>query len=232
MPVEAIVRIDGDHVYISLNRLHLIVVAVGALIVLLAVFQAGRASARGPTPKQPTLENVLSGAPEKAAPAPSESTKTSAPPPSPNPRKSAGPVATPLGDAKPADDGAGQAARGAPARTSPPAPPKEKEKEKQAEKPKEPADTFSPVPNSYYIVIQHFRTRDRDKADAAREFLRGKGVESVVRTGGGDLELVATEAFSSEPPAQTLVRRILELGKEYRNSGGGYDFTGAKAIKH
>ncbi len=93
----------------------------------------------------------------------------------------------------------------------------------------DPSDRFTFTPGAYYVVVQHFRIRDRDRAVAAKAFLRGKGVECVVRRGGGDLELVATTAFSNEAAARELVKRVLDLGKEYWNSGGGYEFTGAKA---
>jgi hypothetical protein len=125
--------------------------------------------------------------------------------------------------------GPGKAPSRAPpdARDVKPAEAKEKAKPKEADA----GDSFTFAASSYYVVVQHFRIRDRDRAVAAKEFLRSKGVECVIRPGGGDLELVATEAFTSEPAAHELVKRVLGLGKEYWNSGGGYEFTGAKARK-
>jgi len=97
-----------------------------------------------------------------------------------------------------------------------------------------PAPSVQPEPasfsvNSYYVVVQHFPKRAQSAAEAARDFLQSRGVPCVIRVGAGDLELVAIEGFATEQQAQDLVRRILELGKEYWNSGGGYNFLGAKA---
>lgn len=214
-------RVADGHVYLALNWPHVLVVGVVLLVVLFLTYRAGRSSAQSSQSKPSAIDNVLSGAPETQAPPPEPA------PPTATPRRSTPPVVAVPGPAQPAD----QAEAAKPPPSPKPTPTQRPQPPAPAPKEKETPETVSFTANSYYVVIQHFRTRDRDKADAAREFLRTKGVSCVVRTGGGDLELVATEAFTSEPQAQDLVRRILALGKEYWNSGGGYEFTGAKARK-
>lgn len=102
--------------------------------------------------------------------------------------------------------------------------------EKQAEKPpaplpkkEEPTAASALKGGSFYVVVQHFRQRDSDAAEAARAFLHSNGIECVIQR-GQDLMLIATEAFSAETQAKDLANRIRELGKEYRRTGGGYDF--------
>ena len=217
-------QIADGRVHLVLGWPHLAVIGIAALVVLFIVFQAGRTSAQPAPARSSSIDNVLAGAPETQTPPPAEPAT-----PRSVPRRSAGPAVTPLGQGQPAAEPEPTKTPPVPkpvARQPSPEPPaKEKDKEKES------VESPAFAAGSYYVVIQHFRTRDRDKADAAREFLRGKGVSCVVRSGGGDLELVATDAFASEAQAQEFIRRVLALGKEYWNSGGGYEFTGAKARK-
>jgi len=87
-----------------------------------------------------------------------------------------------------------------------------------------------PRSGAWYVVVQHFRLRDRAAAEQAREFLRGKGIDCVVQRGQGDLLLIATQPFETEPQAKALQRRVRELGKEYFPIGR-YDFKDCETRK-
>ena len=190
---------------------HLVVVGVIFIVSLVVAFQVGKRSAQPPARSPADLSTILANTPAPDTP------KTDIAPPKPAQGRSAGPVQTPLvplTERKPE-------AEPPPARPTP-------VPEKKTVKPDE---AFEFAADSYYVVIQHFRTRDRERAVAARDFLSTKGIACALRPGAGDLELVATEAFPSERHAQDLVRRILEFGKEYRGACGGYDFANAKARK-
>jgi hypothetical protein len=213
-------KYSSGRLNLALGWPHLAVVAVLLVILVVTAFQIGHSSGKPPAPKNTAdLSELLT------TPTPAPAARSEAPPPAPAPKRSAGPVATP---ALPAGEDAG------PGKAASHAPPDAKAAEaKEKAKPKEPdtGDSFAFAANSFYVVVQHFRIRDRDRAVAAKEFLRAKGIECTIRPGGGDLELVATEAFNSESAARDLVKRVLDFGKEYWNSGGGYEFTGAKARK-
>jgi hypothetical protein len=197
----------GGDIRVVLSRPQAALVGVGLIVLLLAVFFIGRYSA-GPLPANTfSVEDFLA-----AGPAP-ETPPTAAPAPTPGRGRNGGPIVTP--PVQPGEEI--PVAKGAP---PPPLPPTE------AGSPE--ASTLAH--DSYYVVVQYFRLRDRPLADAALEFLRVRGVECTIRT-GSDLQLVATEAFSSEQQAERLRKRIVDIGKEYRKSGGGYDFASARARK-
>ncbi len=192
---------------------------VGAVVVIGIVtgIQIGWRSAQQPTTQGSDLRELIA--------TPAALPRTEAPYPVPARGRVQAPVATPERVAREEQSGPPPAAR-------PSDSPSERGPDALAVRPAEnddPNDRFVFTPGAYYVVVQHFRIRDRDRAVAAREYLRGKGVECVVRRGGGDLELVATTAFNGETAARDLVKRVLDLGKEYWTSGGGYEFTGAKA---
>jgi hypothetical protein len=177
----------------------------GVLVLLGAAFIVGRRSAEPPVPGAPTIEDIFAGTTAPETPPPVVSA------PTPGQGRGPGAVATP---AAPLSEPAPTAP--VPVREGTPRP--------------KPADDFVLTPGAYYVVVQHFRLRDGERAAAAQDFLRSKGVECVIRT-GADLQLVATGRFESEQQAETLRTRIVELGKEYREAGGGYDFASAKARK-
>jgi hypothetical protein len=194
-------------------------VLAGAVVVIAVVtgVQVGWRSAQPPATQAGDAGELLA--------TPAEAPRTEAPYPVPVQGRVPTTVATPervAREDKPAPPVAGRPSEAASERGPAPATARPAEND-------DPNDRFVFTPGAYYVVVQHFRIRDRDRAVAAREYLRGKGVECVVRRGGGDLELVATTAFNGEGAARDLVKRILDLGKEYWTSGGGYEFTGAKA---
>jgi hypothetical protein len=210
-------HVENQRLHVALGWPHLVVAGVILIVGLTVAFQIGRRSAQPPAQAPGDLSNILTSTPIPEVP------KKEAAPPRPGQGRSAGPVVTPLNPtAEPVAKPKPPPAQPAPASAQPaPEPPK-------AAKPDE---EFEFAASSYYVVIQHFRTRDRERAAAARDFLGTKGVACVIRPGGGDLELIATEAFAAERQSQDLVRRILDFGKEYRVAGGGYDFASAKARK-
>jgi cell division septation protein DedD len=203
--------IAGGRLCLVLGWPQLALAVIALLLLMVLAYEIGRRSVHAPAAKPADLKDILGTVTESEAP------RTEAAAPTPARGGAGGPVATPGGPAR--------GEEGTPAK--PTVPPSAASPPKEAEA----GDTFAFASGEYYVVVQHFRTRDRDRAVAAKEFLRSKGVNCAIRPGSGDLELVATEAFSSEQQAQGLVRRILELGKEYWNTGGGYEFTGAKARK-
>jgi hypothetical protein len=96
-------------------------------------------------------------------------------------------------------------------------------------RPKEPETAATPtvaLQKGYtYIIIQHFNKNKRADAEAAAEFLRTQGIASALLM-GGDIRLVATEAFLIEQRdaaaaererrrAGQLQQRIKELGRQY-----------------
>jgi type IV secretory pathway VirB10-like protein len=209
--------VENRRLHVALGWPHLAVASVILIVGLAVAFQIGRRSAQPPTPAPSDLSNILTNTPAPEAP------KKEVAPPKPGQGRGAGPVATPLNPAaEPAPTVNPPPPRPTPAPAQPAPEPAKVAKSDEA---------FEFAGGSYYVVIQHFRTRDRERATAARDFLGTKGVACVIRPGGGDLELIATEAFASERQAQDLVRRLLEFGKEYRGAGGGYDFASAKARK-
>lgn len=212
-------RLGGLHVtngriHFALTWPQAAVVGISLLVLLVVVFQVGRRSNEPPNPRRATLEDILSGTTVAETPT------TVAPPPTPGHGRSVNPVATPL--PQPSEDAA---AAKPPVREPPPRRVPPPERPAQAE----PPEAFTPVADSYYIVVQHFRLRDQQRAEAAQEFLRSHGVPCAIRT-GADLQLVATAPFSSEQQAENLRKRIVDVGKEYRESGG-YDFASARARK-
>jgi len=208
-------RTERGRLVLTLGWPHLAVVLVGAVVVLAAVFQAGRRSARPAAEGQAALDEIM-GASATVPTPPVEPARTAMAAPTPGQGRASGPVATPSG---PSVEENATKAPPPPVRPAP------------TPKPTEAQEDYAFTAGAYYVVVQHFRTRDRELALAAQQFLMSKRVACVVRKGGGDLELVATEAFTSERAAQELVRRVVEFGKEYRAGGGGYDFAQAKARK-
>jgi hypothetical protein len=211
------IHVANGRVHLALSWPQLAVAGAVLVILLVVVFQVGRRSGQPRQTKVDQLDDILAGATVVEPPPASV-----AAPPTPGRGRSAGPVATPLAPPSEGPPAAKPVAREpAPPRTPPPAPPPQETKA---------GEPFQPAPDSYYVVAQHFRLRDRQRAEAAQEFLRGKGIECDIQA-GADLQLVATEQFSSEQQAESLRKRVVEAGKEYRESGGGYDFASAKARK-
>lgn len=203
------VRVAGGRIHFALTPLQSAVAGVGLVVLLVAVFLAGRRSVEPPGSKAQTIEDFLVGSPVPEPP------PTEARPPTPGHGRNTSSVVTPL--AQPGED-------------TTPAKPPARELAPPSPQEAESSDAFTFVRDSYYVVVQYFRLRDRPRAVAAQEFLHAKGVECTIRT-GTDLQLIATERFSSEQQADALRKHIADLGKEYRESGGGYDFASAKARK-
>lgn len=201
----------ADRVQFSLSQMQLIIIGVALLIVLIAVFQAGRRSALGPSDNPTTAEDVLgSGSPNASVP-------------------SAGALDTghrPAGSANIRTPITGQ--------QSPPPPASQTEPQRPQRS--EPRVTFEP--GKSYVIVQHFSSRrvGARAAEAARQYLESHGISCVVRPGKGDLELIAIEAFDVQQDsaaaaraekrrAEALMKRIRELGEDY-NLQAGYSFEG------
>jgi hypothetical protein len=203
-------NLASGEIRLALSRPQAALAGAGLVVLLMAVFFVGRYSASALPPKTVAIEDILPAGPVPEPPP----TATAAPIPGRG-RSSASPIVTPL----PLSAQETPVAKPPPHETAPPPAP-------EPESPGAPALAH----DSFYVVVQYFRLRDRSLADAAREFLRSNGIECMIRT-GTDLQLVATEPFASEQQAEGLRKRIVEIGKEYRKSGGGYDFASAKARK-
>ncbi len=182
---------------------HLAVAAAVVLVIAFAVYKIGQRTTQ-PEPEGPSeLELVLADKPPDAA------EETARPAFVPDHRGAEGDVAV------------------APRRASGP---------RSAINQPDPAPTAEPTePQAlesgyYYALVQYFPPSKRGDADAARDFLRSRGVECIVRQGQGDWQLIATDQFSSAAAAGDLLRRIREHGREYSRIGG-YDFAGCQARK-
>jgi len=184
---------------------HLVILAVLLLAVVVAAFQAGARSAQPPASGTGELEELLAG------PAPTAAQPAEVNPPTPTRGRGSTPVFTPLSEITPLENDG---------RTPPPV----------AEAAPESPEPAALVPGAYYVVVQHFPRRSREAAEAAREFLRSRGVECVLHGGAGDWMLIVAQPFASEREAARLVTRVRELGKEYFPTGR-YDFKEAAARK-
>jgi len=84
---------------------------------------------------------------------------------------------------------------------------------------------------THYVVIQHFRKKDAGAAEQAGAFLRANGIDCAIQHNKEDIRLVATTPFriegkeastkrAEEVRAETLLRQIKQLGKDYSRTGG------------
>jgi hypothetical protein len=100
-----------------------------------------------------------------------------------------------------------------------------------------------PAEKLNYLQIESFRvTREqngeqlrRDLADA-RTFLAARGVETFARDLGNGYVLFAKQGFPTgqdyEARREELRRKIEQYGREYRRSGGSYQFRGCFFVSH
>lgn len=202
-PRHASVRIADGRVHLALGWPQLTVLGVLLLVVLVATFQAGVQSGKPTPPGSNDLNKLLSTGPDTDTPA-------------------GDPVALPPGHRPP--DGAvtpGRPGGGetTPARVAAGGPGREP-----------PAEPTALESGHFYVVIQYFQKRKPQDADAARDFLRSKGVECLVQVRSRDIMLVATEPFPDARQAQSLAKRVRTLGKEY-SPIGGYNFDGCEPLK-
>jgi hypothetical protein len=200
------VSTQAGRLHLVLGWPHLVVAGVLAAVVLWATVQAGARSAR-PRPENPdsSMAAIIGDNPPDT---PDQQ------PALPTPTPVAGDSRVAIPDDGSAGDDVESTMDGG-----------------EADQEGEPGDDFSFEPGSYYVVIQYFRTRNRDHAYAARNFLRANGVDCIVHRGRGDYQLVATQRFASPQGADALIRRIQTLGAEYQRSGGGYGFQEPRALK-
>lgn len=204
-------RIAGGRVLLDLSWPHLVAAAALLIVVLVATFQAGARSARPPAAKPTNLDAILHA---RLEPPPAEPEPVS---PRSTPRPGGGaPAATPQSLTQEESSPAAEAVPPTPAA--------------------EVAPEFEFQPGCAYVVIQHLSKRPLGVQAAAkiREFLASKGIATVVRPGGGDLEVIATEPFRTRQPDKTaatrereraarFIEQIRNLGKEY-NLLSGYSF--------
>ncbi len=78
-----------------------------------------------------------------------------------------------------------------------------------------------------YVWIE--RITDKGDAPTVREYLKRKGIESTLIASGSKWVLVSSEGFDYRLPeekaaCQQLVARIREIGRQYLQAGGRYDF--------
>ncbi len=197
--------VDG-RVNLSLGWPELTVLGAVLLALLWGSFQAGRRSATPSAPEDPNIAALLDAEIHRGAQQqPAQAAPAQAQP--------ARPVATPPAQS---NDTARQPE---PARATPPP--------QSVTAPPEP----QLIAGRYYVHVQYFPTRRVNHANAARDFLTGKGVECAVVRRSADLALIATQAFESSPAADRLKQQIRGLGREYAREGGGYDFGGCEAYK-
>lgn len=206
-----LMRIAGGRVLLDLSWPHLVAAAALLIVVLVATFEAGARSARPAAAKPTNLDAILHARPEP----PSAEPEPVAPRSTPRPGGGA-PAATPQSLVQEESPSAAEAVPSTPAAEASPA--------------------FEFQPGCAYVVIQHLSKRPVGVQAAAkiREFLASKGIATVVRPGGGDLEVIATEPFRTRQPdkaaaarererAVKFMEQIRNLGKEY-SIVGGYSF--------
>ncbi len=202
-------RFADGRLYLVLGWPHLAVAAVLLFAVVIASFQAGQRSTLPPVAQDANSLDAMLGGDADRPPA-DEPGSTAIRPGG----GSVGPIRTPLNDE-------------AVTHVDPPP---------TADKPPGPAaEDPSPAPpafrdDRYYVRVQCFPKRRRTAADQARDYLRSHGVPCTVVERPADLALVALEPFASQQQAQSLVRRVRELGKEYFTIAG-YDFGGCEPKK-
>jgi hypothetical protein len=104
-----------------------------------------------------------------------------------------------------------------------------------------PADPASE--NLNYLQIESFmitrhRSGDVVAADLAnaRRFLADRGIETFARQHSNGFVLYTMQGFPMEGESaarrEALKRRVEELGREYRRSGGLYEFKGCHFVSH
>lgn len=201
------VRISEGRLYVDLGWPGMAVVGVALLFVLFIAFQAGGRFYRPQPAREPAPGLLGLGHEPAGAAAPDKEI-------APEHRQAAQPVVTP--NLPRAEGPSG-------------------EPERPAAKPAEPPASSTKLQAGYhYVVIQYFRKTEKEAAVKAAKFLRGKGVDCVIFE-GVDLQLVATEPFlimqkdanagaAEKRRCDDLKKRIRELGKEYKEQGGGYTF--------
>lgn len=219
------VRYAAGRVYLALGWPHLVVLGAALLCLIVASFQAGRSSVAPPRENvqqgSATLADALSATPvQRAAPPDALPTPTEG---------SRG------GDLRP---GQGRGHESVVATPYPPTisgtnTPTATAQESQRPTPVlETPASFTPQRGSFHVLVQYFRRAARGDADRAAAYLTENGVPAAVLEGAGDWQLVATQAFTTEAQARTLVDRIKSLGREYFRAGGGYSFDGAAARRY
>ncbi|MCH8854195.1 MAG: hypothetical protein IID41_16325 [Planctomycetes bacterium] len=78
-----------------------------------------------------------------------------------------------------------------------------------------------------YVWIETFTTKG--DATTAREYLKGKGIESTLIASGGKWVLISKEGFDyglaeEKAACQRLSARVREVGQQYLEAGGRYGF--------
>lgn len=123
---------------------------------------------------------------------------------------------------------------------APPAPANAGDSGNRAATPPTPAPAPAPSPvalqkGSHYVVVQHFGKGARDAANAAAEFLRGKGLRVAILEQRRDIQLIIDEPLlieqkdraakdKAQKRATELKQLIKQYGKEYAKLGGyGFD---------
>lgn len=202
-PRLASLRIADRRVHLALGWPQLTVLGVLLLVMLVATFQAGVQSGRPSPAGSDDLNRLLLTGSDTDTPA-------------------GDPVALPPGHRPP--DGAVTPGRPGGGETTPT---RVAAGGPEKERPAEP-NVFQS--GHFYVVIQYFQKRKPQDAEAARDFLRSKGVECVVQARSRDIMLVATEPFPDARQAQSLAKRVRTLGKEY-SPIGGYNFDGCEPLK-
>lgn len=87
----------------------------------------------------------------------------------------------------------------------------------------------------HYLIVQHFRKRDRQSAEQAAQFFLSKGLRVGLLT-GEDILLVVDDPFlidqddrasksREESRAEALRAHVRELGREYHAQTGMYNFA-------
>lgn len=203
---EPSVQVDHGRVLLSLGWPQLTVAGVLAIVVLVAVFWAGRRSVLPPEPEAEITEFLSGDVREVPA--------------------DRGPVAALNLDHRPGGGAATPLRREAPQHGAPSA-----EREQPAEPPPDAAPQPTLESGHHYVLVQYFPKSRRQHAQDAARFLRSEGVECTVIAAPSDLRLFATKRFSSAGAAEGLIRQVRELGRQYARAGGGYDFAGCGTMK-
>ncbi len=73
-----------------------------------------------------------------------------------------------------------------------------------------------------YVVIESFQLQHRQEAETARDWLKNQGILATLdRTESGRLVLISVDGFSGKDAAEPYCKKIVELGKKYKQEFAG-----------
>lgn len=212
-PSPGMIRLAGGRLHLTLGWPSLTVLLFGVIFILVVTFQAGIRYAQQLPPTIDGSEETPAQLAAETEPPTESSTDWAA-----HRYRNPAHVAAPTADDNPSQNTPATPDAN-PTRSQTPQPP-----------------AFSFKDGYHYVIIQFFPKSKLDDARQAAEFLQSQGVPCVIQDAKRDIRLIAREPFlidqedraasrAEKQRAETLKKRIRELGKEYMRSGGRYLFS-------